>query len=358
MVDRTRQAIPDPGWRRQLAVACIGMLLACVFSASAWCATSPTTATSSATPVPLVSKDTLLQLLQSETGLSATDLRPALDSARFDPSVIIRMETPYEARPYAEYRPLFVRKKLAELGRQYLHKHRAIFRAAWKRYGVAPEIIAAILAIETHFGERQGKDRVLDSLYTLASGYPRRADFFRKQLGEYLKLCHAENLDPTSIIGSYAGAFGVPQFIPSSYMTYAVDGNGDGRRDVWHSPRDIIFSVANYFHKNGWQAHLPVARWLSHEPVNKALLAQRSKEMHDWQPLQKMYAEGLEKLPASWHKTDAVALITMHPGDHDQTAAVSHNFYVITRWNRSYNYAMATTELAHLMGCGPCGTGQ
>jgi len=357
MTDRSTQATPDSRWRRLLGGVCLGMLLAAALPAPVCDAAPSPAAGADVTPVPVVDKATLLKLLKSETGLSDKVLRPALDNARFDPSVITRMETPYEARPYAEYRPLFVRKQLAQTGRQYLEAHRAIFNEAWKRYGVEPQIIAAILAIETHFGDRQGNDRVLDSLYTLASGYPRRADFFRKELGEYLKLCHAENLDPDSIIGSYAGAFGVPQFIPSSYMAYAVDGNGDGRRDVWHSPRDIIFSVANYFHQHGWQPRLPVAHWLAHEPEKKALLDQRDKEMQDWQPLQKLYAEGLHKLPAPWHKTDPVALISMQPGDHDRTAVVSRNFYVITRWNRSYNYAMATTELAHLMGCSHCGTG-
>ncbi|HXH64073.1 MAG TPA: lytic murein transglycosylase B [Mariprofundaceae bacterium] len=357
MTECSTQATPDSHWRRLLRGVCLGMLLPIAMPVALCHAAPPPTSETTATPVPVVDKGTLLKLLQSETGLSAEELRPALDSARFDPSVITRMETPYEAKPYAQYRPLFVYDRLAQLGRHYLDEHRAIFQEAWKRYGVEPEIIASILAIETHFGEQQGSDRVLDSLYTLASGYPRRADFFRKELGEYLKLCHAENLDPDSIIGSYAGAFGVPQFIPSSYMAYAVDGNGDGHRDVWHSPRDIIFSVANYFHQHGWQPRLPVARWLSQEPATKPLLDQRGKEMQDWQPLQKLYAEGLQRLPASWRQSDPVALITMQPGDHDRTAVVSRNFYVITRWNRSYNYAMATTELAHLMGCGHCGTG-
>ena len=307
---------------------------------------------------PFVSRFALLVKLHAETGLPLSVLKPAIDKARFEAKVLARMATPYEARPYADYRPLFVRKRLAEQGRQYLQDHRAIFKDEWKRYGVEPAMIASILAIETHFGTRQGRDRVLDPLYTLATGYPRRADFFRKQLGDYLKMCHAEGLDPGSIDGSYAGAFGAPQFIPSSYMAYAVDGNGDGRRDVWHSPRDIIFSVANYFHQHGWQAHLPVAHWLAKEPKSPALVDQRSKEMQDWKPLQQLYSNGLRRLPSPWHKNDDVTLISMQPGAHDRTAVVSRNFYVITRWNRSYNYAMAATELAHMMGCNNCGTGK
>lgn len=306
---------------------------------------------------PFIDKPALLTKLQQETGLPLTALKPAIDDARFEPDVITRMETPYESRPYADYRPLFVRKHLAEQGRQYLKEHRAIFREEWKRYGVEPAMIAAILAIETHFGTRQGRDRVLDTLYTLSTGFPRRADFFRKQLGDYLKMCQAEGLAPGSIDGSYAGAFGAPQFIPSSYMAYAVDGNGDGRRDVWHSPRDIIFSVANYFHEHGWKARMPVAHWLSREPTSPALVEQRSQEMHEWKPLQKLYGHGLKPLPPAWHGDDDVTLISMQPGTHARTAVISRNFYVITRWNRSYNYAMAATELAHMMGCPHCGTG-
>jgi membrane-bound lytic murein transglycosylase B len=141
-------------------------------------------------------------------------------------------------------------------------------------------------------------------------------------------------------------------------MAYAVDGNGDGRRDVWHSPRDIIFSVANYFHQHGWQAHMPVAHWLASEPTSPALVDQRSKEMHDWKPLQKLYGDGLKPLPEAWQGKDDVTLISMQPDTHQRTAVISRNFYVITRWNRSYNYAMAATELAHMMGCHNCGTGQ
>ena len=318
----------------------------------------PAFATDAPQTKPFITKFTLISMLHKETGLPLADLEPSIDDARFEPNVLARMETPYEARPYADYRPLFVRKRLAKLGREYLQDHRAIFQDEWKRYGVEPAIIASILAIETHFGTRQGRDRVLDTLYTLATGYPRRADFFRKQLGDYLKMCHAEGLAPGSIDGSYAGAFGAPQFIPSSYMAYAVDGNGDGRRDVWHSPRDIIFSVANYFHEHGWKAHLPVAHWLASEPTSPALVDQRAKEMQDWKPLQQLYGNGLKTLPSPWHGNDDVALISMQPDAHQRTAVISRNFYVITRWNRSYNYAMAATELAHMMGCNNCGTGR
>ncbi|MDT8377147.1 MAG: lytic murein transglycosylase, partial [Mariprofundaceae bacterium] len=224
-----------------------------------------------------------------------------------------------------------------------------------KQYGVQPEIIAAILGMETRYGHYKGKDRVLDALYTLASGYPRRADFFRRELGEFLLLCHEENIDPVSVQGSYAGAFGTTQFIPSSYRGYAVDADGDGQRDVWGSPEDIINSVANYFNRHGWQADRPVARWLDHLPMKVFFAKMLHDETKKWQRLGDVRKHAALKLPETWQDDDKVALVQRKTSQGKRTALVHYNFYVITRWNRSYNYAMAITELAYMLGCPQCG---
>lgn len=296
----------------------------------------------------------MIRKISGETGLDIGFVRQAIEQAKFDASVIKRIKTPYESKTYAEYRPLFVHQQLADKGTAYLEAHRKIFERTTDRYAVQPQIIAAILGMETRYGHYKGKDRVLDALYTLAAGYPRRADFFRNELGQFLLLCHEEKRAPEAITGSYAGAFGTTQFIPSSYRSYAVDADRDGRRDVWESPEDIIGSVANYFHRHGWDSNRPVAHWLDHlpyKPVVQKLLRQETKS---WRRLGELKKDLPLQLPDSWQDDDRVALIQRITDRGRRTALVHYNFHVITRWNRSYNYAMAITELAHMLGCPLC----
>ena len=292
----------------------------------------------------------LIAQLVQQTGLSHDYIAPIIMQANLQPSIIRRITTPYESRSYAQYQPLFVHPRLAHKGHVYLEQHADIFAASEKKYGVQREIIAAILGMETRYGANKGKDAVVDSLFTLATSYPRRAKFFRKELGELLLLCQEEGLNPQTFQGSYAGAFGTTQFIPSSYRAYAVDADGDGKRNVWDSPADIINSVANYFQKHGWQHDEPLAHWL---PMSfSALPAQGLKH---WTALKDM-RHALPALDARWHDDSKVTIIEMMTQQGKQRALVGYNFYVITRWNRSYNYAMAVTELAALLGCEACQT--
>lgn len=296
----------------------------------------------------------IIRKIQQETGLPRTYIEEALADARFDQSVIDRIKTPYEGKPYADYRPLFVHDTLVQKGLAYIREHRAIFDRCRAQYGVQPELIAAILGMETRYGAYRGKDRVLDALYTLAAGYPRRADFFRNELGEFLLLCREEKLDPATIQGSYAGAFGTTQFIPSSYRGYAVDADADGKRDVWGSPEDIIFSVANYFRRHHWDASRPVALWLETTPTAFKAKIMLDEETRSWKRLGDVARALGQPLPKVWQDDDKVALIRRTTAQGKRTALVHYNFHVITRWNRSYNYALAATELAYAMGCPLC----
>lgn len=299
----------------------------------------------------------LAQWLVQKTGLDAREINPLIDQAQYDPSIITRITTPYESRTYAEYRPLFVHEKLAALGLDYMKSHQQEFDDAFKTYGLQKEVITAILGMESRFGKHHGKDKVVNSLFTLTTGYPRRSEFFRNELAELLMLCHEEGLNPAEFKGSYAGAFGTTQFIPSSYRGYAVDADKDGHRDVWKSAPDIIHSVANYFHRHGWQAEKPVAHWL---PVIPALKKQADAGLKQWTTLGelKKLSSVLKSMPldSRWSDDDKVTVIHMVTDKGPQMALVHYNFYVITRWNRSYNYAMAVTELAQKMGCHQCAT--
>lgn len=305
-------------------------------------------------PGETISRQHLANQLSQEFKLPAAYVLSALQKAKFQPTVIARMNHPYEASPYTRYRPLFVTRSMAKRGHRYMAEHQKEFAQATKRYSVQTEIIAAVLGMETRYGHNMGRDRVLDSLFTLATGHPSRADFFRRELGHFLSLCRNGNLVPEQIKGSYAGAFGATQFIPSSYRHFAVDADGDGKRDVWTSPADITSSVANYFHEHGWDASRPVAHWLPALPSHPLFDQLRAKGIGIWKPLRELRQAGLPEPGGIWRDDDQVTLIDLKTASGSRTALIHRNFYVITRWNRSYNYAMAITELADMLGCSMC----
>ena len=300
-----------------------------------------------------VSKEKLIGLLSKETGLPVDELRSIMKPATFVPGIIKKMTTPWEAQPYAKYRPLFVKKRMHNKGRAYLKTHTALLASIEKKYQVEAAVIAAILGIETRFGAAHGKNPILDSLYTLSTGYPRRARFFRAQLGAIIKISRQDQLKLNELKGSYAGAFGSIQFIPTSFRDYAVDEDGDSIRDVFASHPDIFGSVANYFQKHGWQYGRPSAHWL---PVNAKLTAKWRKradgKLKHWVTLAdlRQTMPGIfSHISAPWRDDDKVSIIKMETKHGKQLALVHYNFYVIMRYNPSFNYAMAVTEIASML---------
>ncbi|MFQ5345773.1 MAG: lytic transglycosylase domain-containing protein [Mariprofundus sp.] len=301
-----------------------------------------------------VSRQTLTEQLAGETGIPASEIRTILKHATFRPDIIRRMNGQWEAKPYATYRPLFVRHDMQEKGRQYLKQHADVFARMEQKYQVDAVIIAAILGIETRFGTRHGKQPVLDSLYTLSTGFPRRADFFRKQLAAIIEISRQDKFSLEELKGSYAGAFGSIQFIPTSFRQYAVDGDGDGIRDVFHSAPDIIGSVANYFSRHRWQWKRPTARWL---PIGTKLNHEWQKraggKLEHWVTLAELRAsmpDIFNAIPEPWRDSDKVSIIEMQTRHGKQLALIHYNFHVIMRYNPSFNYAMAVTEIAAMLG--------
>ena len=182
-----------------------------------------------------------------------------LKRATIVPDVIASMERPAESLTWRKYQKIFLTPSRIKRGVEFWKAHRATFKRAQKKFGVPPEIIIAIIGVESFYGRHMGKHRVIDSLATLGFRYPRRAKFFRRELAEFLVLSHEEGLDPLTVKGSYAGAMGMPQFIPSSYRAYAVDFDADKSRDLVASVGDTIGSVGNYLHRHGWGAGKPIA---------------------------------------------------------------------------------------------------
>ncbi|RMG91444.1 MAG: lytic murein transglycosylase B [Zetaproteobacteria bacterium] len=294
--------------------------------------------------------ENLVRQLARQTSLPSSHIRNVLLKARYTPSIIHRIQQPYESKPYVEYRQLFLTESMRRQGQAFLLKHAEVLQQQWNIYHVEKEIITAILGMESRFGRNTGRDRILDALFTLTTGYPRRSEFFREQLGEFLLLCQEENLDPLAVRGSYAGAFGATQFIPSSFRAYAVDADRDGKRNVWDSVPDITASIAHYFRQHNWRQGRPIACWLPFMPEMSARANIGIKRFSRLVTL-KNY---LPSIPTTWSDDDEVAIITLQRSTGPAMVLVHRNFYVITRWNRSYNYAMAVAEMASMLGCSHC----
>jgi membrane-bound lytic murein transglycosylase B len=281
--------------------------------------------------------------MERNNGFDAAWLGTLLDQAESLPRIIELMSRPAErVKPWHEYRDHFLTRQRIEEGARFWEDHRAKLAEVESRTGVAQQVIVAILGVETFYGRITGKIRVIDALSTLAFDYPPRSSYFRAELEQFLLLTREEAVDPTVATGSYAGAMGYPQFMPRSYRAYAVDGDADGRRDLWSSTDDVIASVANYLAEHGWRAGEPVVvpAQLGF-PDAEGLVA--GSIVTD-ETVGSLRAKGLEfdtTLP-----DDAPALFVDVAGnDGPELRAGFHNFSVITRYNRSVLYALAVNDL-------------
>jgi membrane-bound lytic murein transglycosylase B len=195
----------------------------------------------------------------AERGIERDWLEAALHDAVFQQGVLDAMAGAAERRlRWDEYREIFLQPERIDRGVAFIEAHADAFERARAEYGVPPEIIAAIIGVETSYGRFTGRHRVIDSLSTLAFHHPVRGSFFRGELAAFLEIAHEQEVEPGSLKGSYAGAMGYPQFIPTSYRAYAVDFDGDGQRDLWTNPVDAIGSVGNYFAEHGWRRDEPI----------------------------------------------------------------------------------------------------
>lgn len=276
-------------------------------------------------------------------GFDPAQLENWFQQARVRDDIIAAISRPAESKPWYEYRPLFLQPARIEGGVAFWNEHAALLDKAEKVYGVPPQIITAILGVETRYGSRQGSYRVMDSLVTLAFNYPPRAAFFRSELEQYLLLTREEGIDPLSLTGSYAGAMGQAQFISSSFRRYAVDFDGDGKRDLWHDDADAIGSVGNYFKKQGWERGGAVAVPATVSGTDYAALVARGLKPNA--RVAEMKRRGVtpqETLPDD----TLAALIALEQKDGNEYWLGMQNFYVITRYNRSPLYAMAVYQLS------------
>lgn len=277
-------------------------------------------------------------------GLSRKQVIALLRKGEPQPKIIEAMTRPAEkVTPWWEYHDRFLTEERISQGAQFYTDHRESLERIASARGIPPQYLVAIMGVETKYGRMTGKYRVLDALMTLAFDYPPRSDYFRGELEQFLLLYSEEHLDPLQVTGSYAGAMGVPQFMPSSYRVFAVDGDQDGKRDLWNDWDDILASIANYFVQHGWEAGGPVLAETRLDPEPKFQIDTRNLELNE--TVDSLNAAGVQILSDQTGATPAV-LISAEQQDGPAYRVGFKNFYVITRYNRSARYAMAVHDLA------------
>ncbi len=288
-----------------------------------------------------------IDMMVSKHQFERASLTQLLAEAKLKEGIIKAISRPYESKPWYKYRPIFVTKKRIKRGLKFWQDNHATLVRAEEQYGVPPEIITAIIGVESFYGRHKGRYRVLDALTTLGFGYPRRSKFFRSELKHYLLMTREEQIDPLSVKGSYAGAMGTPQFIASSYREYAVDFSDDGKRDLWHNMDDVIGSVANYFRRHGWQHGAPIASQVnvSGEGFKKIL----NKRLKPKMTLAQIKTHGItfdNEQPDNVPNTIKATLIELQNRSGTEHWLGYQNFYVISRYNHSALYSMAVFQLA------------
>ncbi|MCF1427025.1 MAG: lytic murein transglycosylase B [Shewanella sp.] len=281
---------------------------------------------------------------QEQKGFSADQTHAFLAGAKLDQAVLDAISRPWEAKPWYQYYPLFLTDERLVAGLKFWQEHEGIIARATKTYGVEPQIIVAIIGIETFYGRFMGKYSVRDALYTLGFHYPPRANFFRAELGKLQQLVKEEQLSVDDLKGSYAGAMGYGQFISSSYRHYAVDFDGDGQRDLLGDPVDAIGSVANYFHQHGWQIGQPVVLPLVNEGTPRAKVW--SSEKLNLKVADILSPQLSLKKNQDLDANQLAMLVALEQANDTEYWLGLNNFYVITRYNRSPLYAMAVYQFS------------
>ena len=281
--------------------------------------------------------------LELRLGVPADETRALLADARVLDSVLEAIQRPAERKPWHEYREIFITGKRIARGADFWRDHADSLARASERFGVPPEIIVAIIGVESFYGTYRGRLRVLDSLATLGFRYPRRSSFFLSELEEFVLLSSEERLDPRSIKGSYAGAMGIPQFISSSYRRYAIDFDGDGVRDLIGSPEDAIGSIGNYLAMHGWRAGGAVAVPAEVEGEEYRTVVEQGIKPHA--SLASIRAAGVGFSVEAGQEEQGALLEFETKNGHEYWVGLT-NFYVITRYNHSRLYALAVLQLA------------
>jgi len=284
----------------------------------------------------------LIAEMADQYGFAPQTLRKTFRCVQIRPEIIEAMERPKELLPWYEYSNIFLTEESVQRGARFWKQHEAALTRANEEYGVPPEIIVAILGVETQYGRNTGNIAILDALTTLTLKYPSRAEYFRRELTEFLLLARELDINACRFKGSYAGAMGLPQFMASNYRRFAVDFDANGTRDILESPGDAIGSVAVYLKEHGWEAGAPVVDdanlegtryfWIEKLGIKPAL------------PVRQLAHYGI--FPRRHENAERRAALISLEGEYGPFYRLGYNnFYVITRYNHNKRYAMAVYEL-------------
>ena len=290
------------------------------------------------------SRDKFISYMESEHGFDSKELSLLFSKTIVSNSILEAIQRPAEKKLlWHQYRKIFLKEKRIKQGAEFWLKNELKLREAEKKFGVPPEIITAIIGVETNYGRNSGSYRVIDSLNTLAFHYPKRAPFFLSELEQFLLLVREQNFIPETLKGSYAGAMGIPQFISSSYRNYAIDFDGDNVVDIWSNPDDVIGSVANYFFQHGWVNEGNVITEVS-------IKGEEYKNILDEKLQLNIYGSDLKDygiiVNSNIDDVEKLKLFEFKFEDRSEYWLAQNNFYVITRYNHSKLYAMAVYQLA------------
>ncbi|MDH5435947.1 MAG: lytic murein transglycosylase B [Gammaproteobacteria bacterium] len=257
-------------------------------------------------------------------------------------SIIKAISRPAEGKPWYQYRPIFLGKERIKLGVKFWNENEALLQRAHEQFGVNPETIVAIIGVETRYGKHKGGYPVAEALSTLGFYYPPRSPFFKKELKEFLLLAREEKMDPYELTGSYAGAMGQPQFMPSSFRQYAVDFDHDGKRNIWTNNADTIGSVANYLKLHGWKKDQDIAfpAKVSGQKYKKIVQQGLKPKL----TISKLKDKGI-KIDNHLENNTSAALIELENRFSNEYWLGLDNFYAITRYNHSALYGMAVFQL-------------
>jgi membrane-bound lytic murein transglycosylase B len=280
--------------------------------------------------------------MAKQHAFNKSELEGLFQSVETKDSIIKAITRPAEGMAWHKYRQIFMRDARINGGVKFWQENQRALQEMQVKYGIPEEIMVAIIGVETLYGKHTGGYRVIDALATLAFSYPKRSKFFISELEHFLILCREENISPLEPMGSYAGAMGMPQFMPSSYRNFAADFEGDNKRDIWGNPADAIASVANYFSKHHWQAGEAIAYPVKAEGKQyKKALTKGLKPDMTAQKLAKM-GIALPVLKAD----EPLKLLSFEQKSGNDLWVGLTNFYVITRYNHSALYALAVFQLS------------
>lgn len=291
--------------------------------------------------------DALLAEVAADDPAAGQRARALLVEAKYQQAIIDAISKPAEAKPWSAYRPIFMTSERLEGGVKFWSENRATLAEAEEHFGVPAAYIVSIIGVETYYGRVVGKWKVVDALTTLGLYYPPRQEFFRAQLKRYLTLDQVAGIDfdLSAAVGSYAGAMGLGQFMPTSYSNFAVDFNSDGKIDLWNQNEDVIGSVANYFREHGWLPDQPVT--VPVLPIEGAA-APDGLSLDPDRKLKDLLSWGFAP-PGDLDPEQAATLLKLEGAEGTEYFAIFPNFRAITRYNRSPLYAMAVHQLAEAL---------